>query len=229
MKLGEITSFRKDLLFHGAVQLGWFVRNRSLSDKAAAHFIFHGPDYHGACVEDFVESGLQLIDTASFTQEIAERLMEDNPDDPFMLAIAGYGSGKSHLAITLATLFLRPKSEIAQQILGNLSLADEGIGRYVANLISSMSKPFLVVALNGMEDFDLAAEISRQILKTLKDQSIDTKILENLRPRFKLAENFAVSFYDSLREDFQKHFGPDFHIEDIIHGLGTQDEEVFQK
>ena len=28
MKLKDVVSFRKDLLFHGAVQLGWFERNK---------------------------------------------------------------------------------------------------------------------------------------------------------------------------------------------------------
>ncbi len=230
MKLAEITSFRKDLLFHGAVQLGWFERNKSLSDKAAAHFIFHGPDYHGVRADDFAEPGLQLVDTASFTREITERLTGKITDEPFVLAIAGYGTGKSHLALTLATLFSRPKSEIAQKILKNLTLADEKIGRQVASSISSLSdQPFLVVTLNGMEDFDLGSEISRQLLSALKDRGIDTKVLENLRPRFKLAENFAASFHLSLKEDFQQYFGPDYQIEDIIKGLEAQDEKVFQK
>ena len=230
MKLAEVISFRKDLLFHGAVQLGWFERNRPLSVKAASHFIFHGPDYHGICVDDFVEPGLQLVDTASFTKEITERLIANNTDEPFTIGIAGYGTGKSHLALTLATLYSRPDSEIAQNILDNLFLADEKIGRYIADSISSLGgQPFLVVALNGMEDFDLSSEISRQILSVLKVKGIDTSVLENLRPRFKLAENFIKSFHLSLEEDFREHFGTDFKVEEIIQGLDAQDEQVFKK
>lgn len=229
MKLADITSFRKDLLFQGAVQLGWFERNQALSDKAAAHFIFHGPDYHGVATGDFAEPSLQLMDTASFTKEITERLIGEITDEPFVIVIAGYGTGKSHLALTLATLFSRPKSEVARKILENLILADASIGKQVKDTLSSLSdQQFLVVTLNGMEDFDLGSEISRQLLSALKDKGIDTSVLENLRPRFKLAENFTVSFHLSLKEDFQKHFGPDYQVEDIIQGLQAQDENVFR-
>lgn len=228
LKLTEIISFRKDLLFHGAVQLGWFERNKHLSDKASAHFIFHGPDYHGVYSDG--EAGLQLVDTASFILEVTERLTCEKLDDPFVLAIAGYGTGKSHLALTIATLFSRPESDIAHKILGNLALADKNIGRKVANLVSSLDEQsYLIVTLNGMEDFDLSSEISRQVLIALNDRGIDAKLLENLRPRFKLAKNFAVSFHESLNEDFKLHFGSDYRIEEIINGLDSQDEQVFKK
>ena len=36
MRLGEIISFHRDLLFQGAVQLGWFKTQPELADKAAS-------------------------------------------------------------------------------------------------------------------------------------------------------------------------------------------------
>lgn len=230
MRLDEVISFRKDLLFHGAVQLGWFERAKALSDKAASNFIFHGPNYHGVCEDDFIESGLQLVDTASLTKEITDRLIVGNTNEPFTIGIAGYGTGKSHLALTLATLYSKPNSEVTQKILNNLTLADSTIGRYVADSVASLQgQPFLVVALNGMEDFDLSSELSRQLLGVLKANSIDTSVLQNLRPRFKSAANFVRSFHTSLEEDFQKEFGVGYDLADIINGLDTQDEGVFEK
>lgn len=47
MKLQDVVRFRKDLLFDGAVQVGWFDDNPSLASRAAEHFVFHGPSYRG--------------------------------------------------------------------------------------------------------------------------------------------------------------------------------------
>jgi hypothetical protein len=230
MTIEEMIAFRKDLLFQGAVQLGWFVRQPSISDKAAAHFIFHGPDYHGADADEMAAWGLLVVDTATFTMEIADKLIFNGSSDPFLIGIAGYGTGKSHLALTLSTLFSRPDEEIAQRILNNLISADATIGRLTADCVSSLDgQPFLVVALNGMEDFNLAGEISEQILRALSTRSIDASVLENLRPRFKLAENFTRSLHTSLSRDFEREFGRDYQVEDIVQKLTLQDEHVFEK
>ena len=229
MRLGEIVNFHRDLLFQGAVQLGWFKTQPELADKAAAHFIFHGPDYHGALTDDLVSWGLPVVDTASFTKEISERLILDKRGDPFLIGIAGYGTGKSHLALTLSTLFSRPDSDLAQKILNNLALADAEIGQYVSECISTVKdQPFLVIALNGMEDFNLASKISSQILDTLKEQQLDTSVLERLRPRFEWAENFVRSFRLSLARKFEKEFGRYYDVEYIIKKLKSQDEDVFE-
>lgn len=228
MKLEDITIFRKDLLFHGAAQLGWFERNKTLSNKAATHFIFHGPDYHGTGVED--EPELQLTDTASFTFDIAKTLTGQTSDDPFTLAVAGYGTGKSHYALALATLFASPESGFSRKILSNLVLADKKIGNQVTNLVSNLNgQPHLVITLNGMEDFDLGGEILRQIFAILNEKGLETGVLEKLRPRFEMAKNFAVSFHEPLKSDFQSSFGVEYRVEDIINSLGTQNEQVFEK
>ena len=135
MKLSEVVSFRKDLLFNGAVQIGWLEIDRYLANKAAESYVFHGPDYHGVAEYDFEGSTYRLLDTASFTVDILRRMAEDRSDDPFTLAIAGYGTGKSHLAITLASLFGNPDGETANTILCNLTRADAGIGNRTKNLL----------------------------------------------------------------------------------------------
>jgi len=230
MRLDELISFRKDLLFHGAVQLGWFTREKSITEKAASHFIFHGPNYHGAAIRKKEDHDSQLKDTASFTKEVLERLTGKIADEPFTIAVAGYGTGKSHLALTLATMLSKPKSEATSKILDNLLRVDQEIGEQVSRIIDSMrEKPYLVVTLNGMEDFDLANEISRQILLCLEEVEFDTTVLGNLRPRFKTAQNFVESFSESLTGDFQCFFGTGYCIQDIIQKLKVQDEEVFKK
>ena len=40
MKYADLVSFRDDLLFNGAVQIGWFEHDVSLAEKAAKHYVF---------------------------------------------------------------------------------------------------------------------------------------------------------------------------------------------
>lgn len=229
MKLSDLVSFRKDLLFNGAVQVSWLENDLKNAQKAARHFVFHGPDYHGVNEVDFLSSSHKLIDTANFTLDILQRLTGDVSDDPFMLAIAGYGTGKSHLGVTLTSLLREPSSETSKIILNNIHRADSQIGKQVSKLLISSKQPYLVVTINGMQDFDLTSEITRQVLLTLNKNGLDTTVLENLRPRFKTAVNFVEAFYKPLKEDFEKTFGKYVEIEELILDLKSQDEKTFGK
>ncbi len=226
-RLGEIVSFRRDLLFNGAVQIDWLESNPKLARKAAVHFAFHGPSYHGVDREGR-GSELPPVDTATFTLDIIERLIGGRADDPFALAIAGYGTGKSHLAVTLALALGAPDSEVADRVLANLATADRDIGARARSLLKELGQPFLVVALNGMKDFDLTGEIVRRILAALRERELDTSPLEDLRPRFRFAANFTASFFDALRKDYEGAFGPT-SADRIVARLEEQDEEAFRR
>ena len=227
MKFADIVSFRDDLLFNGAVQIGWLEHDLPQAEKAAKHYVFHGPDYHGVNENDY-DGSHRLVDTASFTMDILRRICGYSTDEPFELAIAGYGTGKSHLGVTLACLCSRPKSAVSKEILRNLSMADVTIGREAKGLFKE-SHPFLVVALNGMQDFDLNSEITRQVLRVLNQEGHDTSVLENLRPRFRTAQVFTESFYETLKSDYQKQFGTEKSFENIIESLKGQNEDTFRR
>jgi hypothetical protein len=228
MKVGDVVAFRKDLLFNGAVQIGWFENDRARADKASKHYIFHGPDYHGVSQTDY-EGSHSLVDTASFTWDILQQLGGDAADEPFVLAIAGYGTGKSHLGVTLASLLSSPTSKVAGSIVDNIAMADAMIGSQVRNMIDSINQPYLVVTINGMQDFNLSNEIIRQILLVLNEQGLDTTVLEDLRPRFRTAHLFTESFFESLQSDYEVLFGSGCSLETIVEDLRCQDEETFSK
>ena len=200
MKISDLVSFRRDLLFQGAVQIGWFETDQSQSEKAAKHFVFHGPDYHGVSKMDIDDAGHhRLIDTASFTLDILEHLKEGGlKDEPFEIAVAGYGTGKSHLGVTLAEMLSDPGGEVANKIVSNINSADQGIGARIKVLLEETEKPYLVVAINGMQDFDLVGEVTRQVLLCLTKKGLNTAPLEDLRPRFKTAQNFTRAFFGSV-------------------------------
>lgn len=74
VRLGDIVSFRRDLLFSGAVQVGWLESNPELAAKAAGHFAFHGPSYHGVAREALQDPLLRPVDTATFVLDVVERI-----------------------------------------------------------------------------------------------------------------------------------------------------------
>ena len=103
MRFGDLLEFRKDIFFDGAVQIDWFY-NKEKATLVAENFVFHGSEYHGATGG----SDSNLRDTVSFVQEISEKINNEYPNNPLTLAIATYGTGKSHLGVTLAELFSGP-------------------------------------------------------------------------------------------------------------------------
>ena len=122
MELGKIIEFRKDLYFEGAVQADWFY-SKEKATKVAENFVFHGKQYYG--VEDQGIGAKKRIDTISFVKELVEKLNDDR-SNALSLAIADYGTGKSHLAVTLAQIFSGPQymADSYKRIIENIASID---------------------------------------------------------------------------------------------------------
>ncbi len=228
LKLQDIVKFQGDRLFNGAVNIDWFQTDVEKSKKAVKSFIFHGPKYHGVTQDDVgYTHGHQLLDTTSFTRAVVRRCCGFD-DQPFTLAIAGYGTGKSHLALTLAMFLSNPKGEMAESVLLALKNADSGIGDEINAMLVEESRPSLVVALNGIGNFDLTTEITRQVSHQILEYNLDTRPLDDLRPRFKQATNLiqmsSKNVIDELLSacDMSK-------IDDVINALKKQEEHIYSK
>src|SRR5690606_20111963 len=114
----------------------------------------------------------------TFTRLICDRLYgESESQNPFVMAIAGYGAGKSHLALTLATLFSGHDPSTVRQVLVNIKAVDEEIGKSIE---ATISRPNLVLALNGMRDFNLNYEVLNAARKALALHRYDDSILKEL-------------------------------------------------
>ncbi|MGD9732369.1 MAG: hypothetical protein AB7U45_09320 [Desulfamplus sp.] len=228
-KLSDIVSFNEELFFNGAVKIGWFESDKEKSHIAASHFVFHGPEYHGVRNDDYYAAQkYALIDTATFTHEIITNLsLESNKQNPFALAIAGYGTGKSHLGLTLSMLCSAPHSETSNIILNNLEQADISIGASIRSRFNQLDYPFLVIAINGMDDFDLSAEITRQVLLQLKNYNCDTTIIEELSPRFSMASNFVKRNFDLRQKEFFDLFGADITSDKLCDFLSLRNERTY--
>ena len=227
-KLNEIIRFQNERLFNGAVNLDWFLDNPERTQAAADAFVFHGPTYHGVTQKDVGDAhGHQLQDTASFTHSIV-RSCVGLTEKPFTLTIAGYGTGKSHLALTLAQMLGIPDSKCTISILSSLKNADKSIGDEIEGMLKGIGKPCLVLALNGMRNFDLTAEISQQILIQLRKRGLDTTALDNLRPRFAQAANLVrMSNQQFLQELLEQTESTD--RETILDQLDSQDEQTYEE
>jgi hypothetical protein len=229
MKLSDVVKFRGDLLFNGAVQIDWFESSPDLRDEAVKHFLFHGPEYHGVSQAEITTSeDHALIDTASFTLETLEAINDrDGKDNPFALAIAGYGTGKSHFGLTLSCLLDDPKGEASAIILNNIHSAAPDISQKIRDVLDESEEPYLVIAINGMDNFDLTKELTNQILARLREHGIDTNEVEKLRPRFQTALGILKIISDSVLGELTNSLR--LTKDQIENFLNEQDEKVFEQ
>ena len=183
MKIGDIVAFRKDLYFEGAVQADWFYSPEK-SAKVAENFVFHGKDYFG--VE--AQGRGKTIDTIGLVRALANKL-EDNSTNPLTLAIADYGTGKSHLAVTLAQLFSGDKymPETFSTIIRNIQQIDEEAS---ASICSTCSDSNFVLVINGMRDFNLHYELLRAAQKSLRLYGLSDEKLKTLNRALETAGLF---------------------------------------
>ncbi|MBU4270782.1 MAG: hypothetical protein KKA28_02795 [Planctomycetes bacterium] len=224
--LHDIVKFRGDRLFNGAVNIDWFGTDEARARLASGAFIFHGPTYHGVSQADVgTTHGHRLQDTAGFARSVVRRCYGFE-DQPFTLAIAGYGTGKSHLGLTLASLLSNPQGKTARSVLGAIDTADQAIGSEIRAILQEAGQPCLVVALNGMQSFDLTTEVTQQIIRQVKASGLETCPLDELRPRF----SQAVSLVRMANQDILRELVTACDIDSIdvvLAGLEKQDDLVY--
>src|SRR4030042_6425117 len=227
-RLNDLVRFRGDRLFNGAVSISWFGTDEDKAKAASQAFVFHGPKYHGVQQEDVgTGHGHRLMDTASLARAVVRRCY-GLEDQPFTVAIAGYGTGKSHLGLTLASLVSAPDGEIAQNVLSAIETADADIGGEIRGLLQEAKQPCMALALNGMQSFDLTAEITKQIVRTLKADGLYPRPLDDLRPRF----GQASSLIRMSNEGVVKELVAACEVssaQDLLAGLDQQDERTYAK
>lgn len=155
--------------------------------------------YYGVSDSDVGAGGNKLMDTASFAREIAEKLYAERTDSYFAMTIAGYGTGKSHLAVCLGALF-SGEPTIAESIADNISAADSEIGAYIRQ---QNTKQNLVIVLNGMNNFNLDAEMLRCVRLSLKQHGIRDDFLKRLTKSYDVARHFVTHTFSMYSAQFE--------------------------
>lgn len=195
MQLGNIIEFRKDLYFEGAVQIDWFYDQQKAA-KVAENFVFHGKDYFG------VDAKKDSIDTVSLVKELAEKFGKET-ENPRTLAIADYGTGKSHLAVTMAVLFSGPQfmPKTYSKVLDNIRNIDEEAAVALTDLCKDRN---FVIVLNGIRDFNLHSELLKATQRSLNLYGVDDSELKKLNHTIDTATRFFELNSETHLEDFEK-------------------------
>ena len=192
VKIGNLVKFNDKCLFDGAVQLDWLY-DKSLNEDVALSYVFHGPKYHGI-IENEKNSNYSLVDSASFVEEINNKLYSKEVDKKFILAISSYGTGKSHLSVTMANLFADGyDNNLSKQIISRIKDADVEIGTNIENTIKGKN---LVIAINGVKDANLNSMILNSVKKALKRDGVDESVLDDLATSINKAKEFLEVSYD---------------------------------
>ncbi|MEK4718449.1 hypothetical protein NST66_12815 [Priestia sp. FSL W8-0524] len=194
-KIKNILRFKKELYFNGAVQVDWYYQKDKQVDVAKS-FVFHGPEYFGVSEADITYKSHKLVDTATFTNIIVNKLYSETNGSNFAMTIAPYGTGKSHLAVTLASLLGSPELS-SNYVLSNLKSVDKKIGSEVSELIN---KPNIVLVLNGMKDFNLNYEILNATQKVLDMHNVDASFLQTLTKSYDIAKNFVNNTFGNFED-----------------------------
>ncbi|MEE1136953.1 MAG: hypothetical protein U0M02_00540 [Acutalibacteraceae bacterium] len=197
MKVSQIVSFSKESFFNGAVQTEWFYDDSKVG-AIAESYVFHGPKYYGVSNTDVSAGAHRLLDTASFAKNLADKLYCSKPDNSFVMTIAGYGTGKSHLAVCLGALF-SGKSDLSEKVIQNISSVDAEIGQYIKDINTSKN---LVIVLNGMNNFNLDAEILRCARLSLSRFGISDKLLQKLTKSYDIAKRFVENMFSLFEDKF---------------------------
>ena len=226
-KLKDIVTFDISRLFNGAIDVDWIATDADKAANAARAFVFHGPSYHGVSQHDVGAEGHTLIDSASFVAKTLNHL-EHASGNPFSLAIAGFGSGKSHLAVTLSELLTTSDVSLRQTILKHLGEVAPELSSNIERQIKALHGRTLVLTLNGMNNADLASELLAKTKATLSAKKLPTAPLEELRQRFKHAAQIIQNIDVSLRTTLLKDAQAD-NVEEITQRLAAFDEAAYKK
>jgi len=191
---------KKDVVFGGAVQTDWYYDQEKLK-KVSENFIFHGPNFFGVTEDDVEFKTHKLMDTCSYAEMITNKLYSDE-GNPIILTIAGYGTGKSHLAVTLGALFSGDSDDLlSKNVIKQIKDADKNIADRIK---SKITKPNLVIILNGMKDFNLNYEILNTAKMVLKNHGYSEEIFSEYTKAYNIAKIFVERNFENLEEYFVK-------------------------
>lgn len=201
MKVCDLVRFSDENYFNGAVQTEWYY-DATRVEQIARSYVFHGPKYFGVSSRDISQTKHSLIDTASFTKKLADKIYSDSPSlssNNFIMTIAGYGTGKSHLAVCLGALF-SGDSKLSELIENNITMANEEIGAYIKKV---NIKRNLIIVLNGMNNFNLDAELLKCARLSLKNNGINDDILRSITKSYDIAKHFVEKNFSIHSKAFE--------------------------
>lgn len=200
LQIRDIVEFDRKKYFGGAVQASWFYDTDRVSDITES-YVFHGPKYHGVKDSETINNRYKLYDTATYTLELFKKVRETE-SNRFCMTIAGYGTGKSHLAVALASLLSGHDKQLHDKAVQRVRLVDKNI----AAQIEEYSAENLVLVYNGMNNFNLDHETLRIARIALEQHGLDDSVFSKITKQYSQAEKFVKNTFDMLKEKYKTLF-----------------------
>ena len=226
MLIKDILAFNKKQYFNGAVQANWFYDSNKVTDVASS-YVFHGPKYHGVVQKETGSSQYRLLDTATYALKMLQKVNETE-SNRFNMTIAGYGTGKTHFAVTLASFLSGHDISLRQRVAENISTADKSIGA----AFQQYHGKNLVLVLNGMRDFNLNSEILSAAKSALHQHGLSVDILSSLTKQYQQAISFCRRTYSTYQSKYDSLLAAagkrSFSLNEIVAALDNADPAVFQ-
>ena len=177
MKYGTDIIFEGNKLFSGAIDIDWLYSNKKRAYEAALAHVFHGPKYHYISNEEQRQISSKFTDSITMTKKLLEVLTSPNNEKRVVLSIAGFGAGKSHLALTLSLLFSRDPN-VFQSILNEIKNKDSDLFNSIVLLLNEDPRPYLVIPVNGMNNANLK-DLMFSNISNILDYNGDSKACLN--------------------------------------------------
>lgn len=212
--LQDLVNYHGDRLFDGAIDLDWFLRNPAKAAEVAAAYVFHGKQYHDINdLDKAIVIGEQLTDSITMVKEVLTSF--SHLEKSFMLAIAGYGAGKSHFALMLANLLGSNNQRIKDTIIENIRQIDGGEAESIKMLLEKDARPVLVIPINGMRNCNLQQEFFT-ISKTVLER--DGQLLDCLNKFDARFENLKLKVLDHRNQE---------KMQKILNASGLENTDMF--
>ena len=223
----DVAEYQKEKLCSGAMDLDWYLDDPAKAEKAAYSYIFHGSQYHSGNVQDNPSVGQnRLIDSVSFVERIVEAV--DGNGDKMILGIAGYGAGKSHLALVLAEL-LSGNENISKRILQEIAEVDTNASLRIASQLSDDHRPFLVVPINGMRNSGLKDLFFSTLVRILDKDGVSKSCLNPFDTRFAYLRETVLNHRNESMIDSILHSAGVGSRSDFANKMDTFDEDTYKR
>ena len=196
MKYGVDVKFEGGRYFAGAIDIDWYLCDLDNARNVSEAYMFHGKQYHS--VNNVSQSGgYKVTDSITMTEILLENLCKQN--NRLILSIAGYGAGKTHLAVALSMLFSGIGGN-QQEILNKIKNIDSNAGIRIGNEIFRDERPYLVIPINGMRNSGLADLFFDSAEKVLELHQVSKIALTRFRPQFNALKQ-QVMYYNGPEVD----------------------------
>lgn len=194
MKFNDVAEFRSGCLFDGAIDLDWYLNDRTTASKVSESYIFHGQKNHVGNTQNIKLFGQQsLTDSITMTNEIIDCI--NGRDPKMLLSIAGYGAGKSHFAIMIANL-LNGDNITKSKILENIKFVNKPAALKIGQSVNESSQHVLILPINGMRNCNLQDEFLKVTKSSLKADGQSSEFLLKFDRRFQ-----SLSHYLSIHQN----------------------------